>query len=289
MTASRSRVFGAVLRRELATVVRTPGYWLTVFGLLVVLGGVLAVGGGGETGFIPTIVDLLMPTEVIVPVVAVVLGYRALLADAEELAMIRTYPVSMATYVCGVFVARVAALVGSMVPFALIGGVVWLTASPDTTIYATHTGVDSPLLFVRFLVLVVLLGIPYLSMSMVAGVVASSRRGAIAIVALLLVGGVLGGDLAVVGSLGGDAGSGSLPTRVAIPPNGAFRGLVFEHVVGVALPPDSGFVSSRAAIGSLIGWTVVGVGSAVCTLTVGGAVGDRLERLRVRIADARDR
>ncbi|QHS18359.1 copper ABC transporter permease [haloarchaeon 3A1-DGR] len=289
MTGSRARVIGAVLRREIATIRRTPGYWIASLGLLVVLAGVLAVGGGGETGFVPTIVDLLLPTELLVPVVAVVLGYRALLTDAEELAMIRTYPISTVEYVCGIVAARFAALLGMLVPFALVGGYVWLTASPDTTIYATHTGVDSPLLFVRFLAFVVLLGLPYLSLAMVVGAVANSRRGALALAALVLIGGVLGGDLAVVGTLGGDAGVASLPARVAIPPNGAFRGLVFEHVIGVALPPDDGFVSSAAAVGSLLGWTAIGVGASIAALAFGDAVSDRLERVRGRVESLRDR
>jgi ABC-type transport system involved in multi-copper enzyme maturation permease subunit len=289
MTGSRARVIGAVFRREIATIRRTPGYWLLSFGLLVVFAAVLAVGGGGETGFVPAIVDLLLPTEVLVPLVAVVLGYRALLADGDELAMIRTYPVSMPEYVCGVFLARVAALVAMLAPIALLGGYVWLTASPDTGIYATHTGVDSPVLFVRFLALVVLLGLSYLSMAMAVGTIAGSRRGALAIAALVLVGGVLGGDLAVVASLGDDVGAGVLSTRVAIPPNGAFRGLVFERVIGVALPPDSGFVSPFRAIASLLGWTAIGVGLSTVAMTFGGAVGDRLERLRGRMGSVRDR
>ena len=86
MTGSRARVIGTIFRREIATIRRTPGYWLLSFGLLVVLAAVLTVGGGGETGFVPAIVDLLLPTEVLVPLVAVVLGYRALLADGDELA-----------------------------------------------------------------------------------------------------------------------------------------------------------------------------------------------------------
>lgn len=284
MTVARSRVTGAVLRREIATIYRTPGYWVLSLGLFVVLSGVLAVGGGGETGFIPAIVDLLLPTEVLVPSVAVVLGYRALLADADELGMIRTYPVSMLEYVCGVFVARVTALVVVvLVPFALLGGYVWLTASPDTGIYATHTGADSPFVFVRFLALVLLLGLPYLAMATVVGTVARSRRGALAVAALVLVGGVLGGDLLVLTTIGGETGVSTLPNLVAIPPNGAFRGLVLEHVVGVAVPPDSGFVSSTWAIGSLLGWTTIGVGASIVVMAYGDSVGDRIERLRGRL------
>lgn len=58
-----------VFRRELATVVRTPGYGVLAVGLLVAVGGLLAAGGGGATGFVPAVVDLLLPTEALVPLV----------------------------------------------------------------------------------------------------------------------------------------------------------------------------------------------------------------------------
>jgi len=165
-----------VFRRELATVVRTPGYGVLAVGLLVALGGLLAAGGGGATGFVPAVVDLLLPTEAVVPLVAVVLGYRALLTDAAsgELAVIRTYPVRVGEYVVGVLLARTVALVAVVgVPYAVIGVVVWLTAAPDTGIFATHSGVDSPLLYLRFLAFVLLFGAAYVSLA--ASAAARSR------------------------------------------------------------------------------------------------------------------
>ncbi|CDK38764.1 hypothetical protein BN903_58 [Halorubrum sp. AJ67] len=41
---------GTVFRRELVTVRRTPGYAVLAAGLLIVLGGLVAVGGGGGPG-----------------------------------------------------------------------------------------------------------------------------------------------------------------------------------------------------------------------------------------------
>ena len=273
----------AVFRRELVTVRRTPGYAVLALGLLAVLGGLVAVGGGGATGFAPAVVDLLLPTEVLVPLLAVVLGYRALFADVAsgELAVIRTYPVSAVSYVLGVLLARTAALVALVGgPFALVGAYVWLTAAPDTGIFATHAGVDSPVLFVRFVALVVPFGAAYLSLSAAVSTIAQSRRSAVALGVLALLAGVLGGDLAVLRSLSAGASPGGIAGALALSPNGAFRGLVFEHVVGVAFAPEGGFVDTGLAVASLVGWTVLG---AVAAVAFGPRVDVTVERLRGRL------
>jgi ABC-type transport system involved in multi-copper enzyme maturation permease subunit len=277
-----------VFRRELATVVRTPGYGVLAVGLFVALGGLLAAGGGGATGFVPAVVDLLLPTEALVPLVAVVLGYRALLTDAAsgELAVIRTYPVRVGEYVAGVLLARTVALVAVVgVPYAVIGGVVWLTAAPDTGIFATHSGVDSPLLYLRFLAFVLLLGAAYVSLAAAVSALAASRRSAIALGVLALVGGVLGGDLVLLRSLAAGASPTTVPASIALAPNGAFRGLVFEHVIGVAFAPEGGFVATGLAVGSLVGWTLLGVAVAGATLAFGRRVDAAIERVRRGIGD----
>ena len=276
----------AVFRRELVTVRRTPGYAVLALGLLAVLGGLVAVGGGGATGFAPAVVDLLLPTEVLVPLLAVVLGYRALFADVAsgELAVIRTYPVSAVSYVLGVLLARTAALVALVGgPFALVGAYVWLTAAPDTGIFATHAGVDSPVLFVRFVALVVPFGAAYLSLSAAVSTIAQSRRSAVALGVLALLAGVLGGDLAVLRSLSAGASPGGIAGALALSPNGAFRGLVFEHVVGVAFAPEGGFVDTGLAVASLVGWTVLGAVAAVAAVAFGPRVDVTVERLRGRL------
>ncbi|OYR47460.1 ABC transporter permease subunit [Halorubrum sp. Ea8] len=277
-----------VFRREIATVVRTPGYGVLAVGLLAALGGLLAAGGGGATGFVPAVVDLLLPTEALVPLVAVVLGYRALLTDAAsgELAVIRTYPVRVGEYVAGVLLARLVALVAAVgVPYAAIGAVVWLTAAPDTGIFATHTGVDSPLLYLRFLAFVLLLGAAYVSLAAAVSALAASRRSAIALGSLALVAGVLGGDLVLLRSLAAGASPTTVPASIALAPNGAFRGLVFEHVIGVAFAPEGGFVSTARAVASVVGWTLLGAVVAGVTLAYGRRVDAAVERVRREIGD----
>jgi len=214
---------------------------------------------------VPAVVDLLLPTEALVPLVGVVLGYRALLSDGAsgELAVIRTYPVRVSEYVAGVLLARTVALVAVVgVPYAVVGAGVWLTVAPDTGIFATHAGIDSPVLYLRFLAFVLLLGAAYVSLAAAVSALAASRRSAIALGVLALVAGVLGGDLLLLRSLGGGASPATISGSLALAPNGAFRGLVFEHVIGVAFAPEGGFVSTNRAVGSLVGWALLGAGLA---------------------------
>ena len=277
---------GTVFRRELATIARTPGYGVLAVGLLLVLGGLIAAGGGGRTGFVPAVVDLLLPAEVLVPLFAVVVGYRALLSDTAsgELAVIRTYPVSVTSYVVGVLLARMVALfVVVVTPFALLGLFIWLTAAPDTGIFATHTGVDSPYLFVRFLVFIMLFGVAFLSLAAAVSAVASSRRSAVALAALTFVAGVVGGDLALLRALADGTSPSAIPVWLALTPNGAFRGLVFEYVIGAAFAPDGGIVDVRRAVGSLVGWTLVGIIVSVGTLAYRRRVDTLIERARIHI------
>ncbi|SNR26314.1 copper ABC transporter permease [Halorubrum vacuolatum] len=284
--SGRPAAFTTVFRRELVTVARTPAYALLVVGLLIVVGGLVAVGGGGATGFVPAVVDLLLATEVLVPLAAVVLGYRALRTDRAtgELAVIRTFGVGAVTYVGGILAARLLALIVVVgLPYVLVGGYVWATASPDTGIYATHTGVDSPLLYVRFLTFAVLLGAAYLAVAAGLSALAGSRRGAIALGGLVLAGGVLGGDLAVLRSLSTGTPAAALPDLLALTSNGAFRGLVFDHVIGVAFEGDGPTVNAGRALLALFGWSVAGAMIAVVALGYGRAVTVTLERVRRRV------
>ena len=279
---------GTVFRRELATVLRTPGYGVLAGGLLAVLGLLVAVGGGGATGFVPTVVDLLLPAELLVPVLATVLGYRALLSDvvSGELAVIRTYPVSIAGYVVGILLARLVALVAVVgLPFAAVGGYVWLTAAPDTGIFATHTGVDSPLLYVRFLALSLLLGAAFLATSMWVSAAATSRRNAVALAVLAFLVGTLGGDLSLIGSLMAGADPSAVAGRAALPPNGAFRGLVFETVIGVSFAQEQAVVDVGRAVGSLAGWTLFGSLASVGTLAFRERMSTVIERIRFQFAE----
>ena len=84
ITPGAGRLLRTIVGRELRTVVRTRTFLLLGFALTAVLLGAAWVGGGLGAGYVATTVDLLTPLELLVPIVAVAFGYRAVLADERR-------------------------------------------------------------------------------------------------------------------------------------------------------------------------------------------------------------
>jgi len=259
-------ILSTLIGRELRTAARTRSYYL--FGLAVggVLLGLTLGGGGAATGYIPTVVDLLLPLEVLVPILAVAIGYRAIPSDLDrgEVAMVDTYAVSPATYVGAVYLGR-AAVLSAIVGVALVavGIVVAVVAAPDTGVFATHSGVDSPILFGRFLILTLLFGNALVAVVLLASVaVASARTAIVAAIGAVLVG-VVGGEAAILlGVLDGMFNEATLRLVLGFVPNSAYRGLVFETVIGVLSAGESGYASPLIGMIGLVLWTVASLGAA---------------------------
>jgi len=231
-------VVGTIVRRELRTVARTPTFFILGAALTAVLLGVAWLGGGLRSGYVPTAVDLLTPLELLVPIVAVAFGYRAVLADQQrgELDVLRTYPVAPWQIVAGVYVGRAVGLaVAVLAPLAVVGGAVAVVDHDTAIIYATHTGADSPLLYARMVVLTVLFALVVLAVAVAISAVASATRSALALAVVALVVLLVGADLALVYGLSvGILGDGSLIHALALSPLSAYRGLVLETAVIVA-------------------------------------------------------
>jgi len=244
--------------RELSTVARTRSYLLLSAGLLAVFVGLLRGGGGIERGYVPAAVDLLLALELLVPLVAVALGYRAFGGDNDDRAVLSTYPVTTPSLVAGVFVGRLvslAAIVGG--PLVAVGiGLSWVD-TPGVAVFATHRGADSPVLFVRFIALTLCFGAVVLAMAMAASVLVRTSRASLAAALAVLVAVVAGGDLLVLaGIVSGSIGDDVLGTVLAVSPNAAYRGLVLEAVVGVAT--DRGpAVDVPVAVAGFVGWLLV--------------------------------
>lgn len=261
-----SGVVRALISRELRTAARTRSYYLLGLAVGGLLLGLTLGGGGAATGYIPTVVDLLLPLEVLVPVVAVAVGYRAIPSDLDrgEVAMLDTYGVSPSAYVGAVYVGRVvvlSAIIG--LALAVVGLVVAVAAAPDTGVFATHTGVDSPILFGRFVVVTLLFGAAILSVVVVASVGVATTRTAIvaAIGAVLAV--VVGGEAAILlGVLDGMGSEATIRLALGLIPNSAYRGLVFETVVGVLSAGSGGYAAPLVSLIGLFGWTLGSLGLA---------------------------
>lgn len=255
-------ILGSFVRRELSTVVLSASYMVLVGGLVVVIGGLALVGGGFEAGYMSTVFDLLMPLQLLVPLVAFALGYNAVLGDEQrgELDVLRTYPVRAWHVVSGAFFGRAIGIVLAIgVPLVLLFIPILTTEPPRMPMYASHTGADSPILYLRFVVLTILFALVMLAVAVAISALVSSTRGAIAGGALAIVALVFGLDLALAfGYSLGAIGDSGLMSSLALSPVSAYRGLVLDSAVTVAAGTGP---ETASPLASLVGLLVWGVGS----------------------------
>lgn len=267
---SSGAILSSFVRREVSTVMVTPGYVVLCVALVVVTSAVALVGGGFEAGYLSTVVDLLTPMQLLVPIVAVALGYTAILGDIQrgELDVFRTYPVRAWHVVTGVFLGRALAVAVAIgLPLLLLLVPIALTDTPRLPMYATHTGMDSPVLYLRLVVLTLLFALVMVAVAVALSALVSTARGSIAAAGVTLFVLLVGLDLAVAfGFSLGLVGESGLTTAVAISPLGAYRGLVLETAIVVT---EGTGPQAAAPLASVLGLLVWGVGSLlVATLSV---------------------
>lgn len=122
---------------------------------------------------------------------------------------------------------------------------------------ATHSGVDSPALFVRFVALTVAYGLVVLALALAVSAIAWSRRVAIVLGVVILGAIVVGVDLVLLRGFGtGWVGTHQLTAFLAASPASAYRGLVFETVLYAAFDAESGYASPVASTLGLLGWLI---------------------------------
>lgn len=256
---TRWRQVQAVIGRELLTVARSRAYYLLLAGVTLVMVG-FALAGSADMGYIPTSADLLLPLELIIPIVSLALGYRTIVGDNRrgELAILQTYPIPAWKYVIGVYVGRAIAVLSVLaVPFLLLGVYV-STSTPELSTVATHGGVDSPVLFFRFALLSILFALSVLAIGLAISGVARSGRTALVLAVVALGAVVVGADLLLIRGVGsGWLPEGKLATVLALSPTSAFRGLVMETVLATPLETDQQYASPLGSFLGLVGWTTV--------------------------------
>jgi len=253
-----------VAEREFVTVLRTPMLLLAGLGYVLLVGGVGWLGGTGA--YLALVLDLLTPVELVVPVLAFAVGYRALLGDREsgELETIRTYPIDARWYVLGVFLGRAVVVLGTVLLGLVVAGlVVPLTGAAQLSVVASHATADSPALYLRYALVTALFSLVVLAIAMLVSAAARSTRGGLALATGTVVALVVGLDSALLGSLGG----GTVPPQgstalLALSPNSAYRSVVFELSVaptGVTVPDGPTVLVSTFA---LCAWLVLALGLA---------------------------
>ena len=255
-------ILRALVSRELSTAVLRRSTLLLWVGFLGVLLGIAWFGGGMQVGYTATVIDLLTPLELLVPVIAMALGYRAILSDERrgELDVLKTYPVASWQVVAGVYVGRavgLVALVGSSLLVLLYP--IFLTDAHQSLFYATHTGADSVWLYLRFVVLTVGFALVLLAVAIAISSLVGSTRSAVTAAGLGLFVLLFGADLALVYGLSrGFVDPSSLASSLAISPLSAYRSLVIETTVTVTAGTGPQTASPVAAAVGLLAW---GVGS----------------------------
>ncbi|EMA35466.1 ABC transporter permease [Halobiforma nitratireducens] len=266
-TPGTTRLLGTIVGRELRTVARTHTFYLLAAAFAAVVLGITWIGGGYTAGYLPTAVDLLTPLELLVPIVAVAFGYRAILADDQrgEIEVLETYPVSPREIVLGVYAGRAAGLALAVaIPLAVAAIAIAVTGDDAVAIYATHAGADSPVLFARFLVLTVLFALVVLAVAIAISSLVSATRSALGLSVVALVALLVGFDLAIVYGLAeGLIGDATLLHSLAISPLSAYRGLVLETTVVVAAGTGPQVASPLASLAGLVAWMVGSLAVAV--------------------------
>ncbi|WP_276299777.1 ABC transporter permease [Halorussus lipolyticus] len=266
---SLDRAF-AVVGRELSTVVRTRAFLALAGGFALVV-AVLA-WTADPIGYVPLVLDLLTPVEVLVPALALAFGYRSVLGDEErgELDVIRTYPVSRATFVLGVYLGRAAALLVAVVaPLLAVALLVPAFGGVGTQVIASHAATDSPLVYLRFVALTSLFALVLMAAALAVSTTAGTTRSGLVVAIALGVALVVGFDASIVAGLaGGVVPEGGLDVVLALSPNSAFRGLVLEIVVG-GVASGAPAASPTASVLGLLAWLVGALAVAVVTVWSG--------------------
>lgn len=261
------RPIAAVAEREFRTAVRNRSL-LAVAGLFLVVVVGLA-WTSGPAGYLPLALDLLTPLELLVPALAFAVAYRSVLEDRRhgELAILRTYPVSRATYLGGVYLGRAAFLLPVVLLALAVGGVmVPLLGGPGTDVLVSHEGTDSAVVHLRFVFVTALYSMVALAVGVAVSAIARSGRsvaGASVAVFLVLTVGI---DLGVVGGLAtGLLGESALELVLSASPTSAYRGLVLESVLDLATTAGVRAANPVTALLGLFFWwaAALAVGTAV--------------------------
>jgi len=245
-----------VVEREIRVLGRSRSVWLLGVGFFGIVVTIAVLGG--QAGYVPLVLALLTPVEVLVPVLVVALGYRAILGDRlrGELKVLDTFPVTPIRYGFGVYCGRLGVVLVIVVVTLLAAvGIVPLSES-TSGILARSGGLDSPVYYARFVALtVVFAGVVLAITLLVSSVARSARRGLVSAVALLLLV-VVGFDLAVVAGVGqGWITERGLGLALAVSPVSAYRGLVMTYAVEPAVTMPVRAASPIANVFSLLVWT----------------------------------
>ena len=147
-----------------------------IFLLLTILSSYLAGGqAGGEEalgGMEETVVTLLSISSLLIPIIAIMLGYATISGEAESgsLSIVLSYPIKRIEVLLGKLLGLGSVLIFSTILGFGVGGI----------IIAATVGASEGIAFLLFILLTVILGFVYLSLSICISSIAKKRATSIA-------------------------------------------------------------------------------------------------------------
>ncbi|NHN49382.1 ABC transporter permease [Halostella sp. JP-L12] len=258
--------FATVLEREVTTLRRSRTIWLLAAAFFAIIVGIGAISE--TSGYVPLTLTLLMPVELLVPALTAAVGYRAVLADRErgETSVLQTYPLDAGSYVMGIYCGRLAWTLFVVAGSLLVAGATVSFASPPAAVLAEYSGLDSPVYYLRFVVLTTAFAAVFLALMVLLSTLARSARRGLVTALTLTVAVAIGLDLAILfGLTGGIIGESILPWYLALSPVSAYRGLVMTYV---AAPVATTVVRPAAPLVSVLSlclWAVTSLLAAAIT------------------------
>ena len=259
--SSQIERFLTVYEREFATIVRNRVYGLIALGFVLSILSLTLIGS--MSGYVVVVLNLLVPLEVLVPVLCAAFGYRTLLADREsgELDILRTYPLRGTVHIAGILFSRavpvVLAIIGAFVFVGVLIPVVNEGAGGQYLLRrTTYNGV---VLFVRFVILTSVAATVFLAIVIAISAAASQSQRVVVLAVFLVFGVAIGFDLVVVSGFVKTIFGFRIPSwTLALTPTSAYRGLVLESVVK---PASASPTRSGSAILNVLGLIIWFVGS----------------------------
>ena len=235
----------------------------TAFALAIAYFGAAQQGSVGLRGVDVTIASLVSLVIYLVPLIALMLGYDAVVGERERgsLALLMSMPMTRFELLAGKYLGLAAALAASTVAgFGVVGVLV-----------AIHSGAGALGHYVGFMLSALALGLAFLSISVLVSVIAASRVGASGMAIVSWFAFVLVYDLALLALLvtfGGRLAAGTVPVLMLLNPADAFRMVnIFgfadvARLYGLAAMVPPALASPFVQGGALAAWILVPLGIA---------------------------
>ena len=176
MPSINTKVIYTIAKKEFMDNIRSKWIILMsiIFIIMTILSSYVAGGSSDEVfgGFEATVVSLMSISTLLIPIIAIMLGFSTIAGEAEagSLSVVLSYPVKRVEVLLGKFLGLGAVLaVTPIIGFGMSG-----------LIMASFVGTEQGLAFLAFIALTIVLGLMYLSLIICFSALVKTRARAIA-------------------------------------------------------------------------------------------------------------